>query len=620
MENKILAYKIGFFLSSILIYFLAPVLIPFLYPGIIIYFYNITNYRNINFFENTGFSIALSLSYWIVGFWILKYLPISFYDFLFITFLGSIILVFFRNKKNINFSFFTKADLISLSLCFVIGLSFLPLFKHNLIPAGADMATHSYIARLIAEKNSFPTTYEPIAPSTDFGSSYMGISIIIAAVSKIAEINLGKSALITSVAVYIILGISIFLFLTTRFNKIVSFISSFSLIWIGKDIMQYYLWGGNPTVLALSLLFFALALFIKVINSRESLDTWSAFLIALLLAGSFLSHPTPLVILFYFIFGIALIELKNIKKNINRNIIVFVIKLGLFLLIMNIPFLSSFKIPSEETFTKISQIQRSNIGNTNWVGNINNFYYTIPLYMRERIGYSLFFVSSLGIFLSLFKPNREKIYFLGAIISEIILIINCQYWFLPLSPLLFPDRIISIGLIPFSFFVAVFFETGFNYFNKFFHINNKKFTEILTIFVAVNFLGVFFLNDLWQSTNWVYSHININTSVTEDDIQVFNWINKNTSENDIIANNYGDSGIWIPALAYRKITKYDATLYDLEKFNDNVKKTAATYLFVGSKPIYEKSIDYTYDKIKNNPLYKEVFNSGNAHLFRIINS
>ena len=106
--------------------------------------------------------------------------------------------------------------------------------------------------------------------------------------------------------------------------------------------------------------------------------------------------------------------------------------------------------------------------------------------------------------------------------------------------------------------------------------------------------------------------------INKDDINVFNWISKNTSENDVFLNNYGDAGIYIPAVTYRKITWYDFTQYDKESITNGIKKLKPTYLFIGSKVVYPDGIKYTYNEVENKATYREVFSSGNAHLFKII--
>ncbi|HEY6906245.1 MAG TPA: hypothetical protein VI230_02205 [Ignavibacteriaceae bacterium] len=169
-------------------------------------------------------------------------------------------------------------------------------------------------------------------------------------------------------------------------------------------------------------------------------------------------------------------------------------------------------------------------------------------------------------------------------------------------------------MISFAFFVSVVVEILLSHLKN---IKNMGTTEAGTILFSFLFISVFLISDVLISIKYLYGNTTKQTPVTQDDIDVFNWISLNTTGDQVIANNYGDSGIWIPAYASRKITNYDATLFDLDKFRTGIKKYQADFIFIGTKVVYPNSIQYKYDDIKPNANYQEIYHSGGAHLFKI---
>ncbi len=612
-RDNLTVYKIAVVLLALLSYFFFKPLILCLFPGLLFLFYN---ELKTNFFESLIYSVAFSISYWAAGFWLLKYIPVSFSDFIFISFLASIVLVLLKHKGGANLPHVSKKDCLSVALTLIVPLLLVPLYQNQLVPSGVDMSTHSYIARLIAEVNGFPKSYEPLAPSNHWGMSPIGMPILMAALTKLSNLAINQSALIITIFTYFLFGASLYLFLVKYFSQTISFLAVLSAIWLAEDLKNYLYFGGIPTILSIALLVFAVTFALKIIDLGQ-FSKKNAFFLAVLIYGGFTSHHIPPVVLSYFLFTVIVFEFNKLRKNLRIKHLYFLSCLTFFLIIFVIPFLSIVKLPSPETLEIIKEWQRR-IEYSSWEGNIKNILFSIPLYFQGRLGEEFYLLGIVGIFISLKKKSVDTLRYVLTLFATSVLIVNSKYWVLPLSPLLYPDRVVTLAVIPFSYFVAETYrlisETTYQFIKS-----PKTLLGVISMGMALIFLLGVFLNKEVRYYREFYQEAQNLTLVTQDDLIAFEWISRNTSENDVFLNNSGDAGIWIPSLATRKIIYYDATPYDIVEFRENTRKLRPNYLFLGSKAVYDSAIFYTQENVENNPNYEPVYSSGSARIYKIKN-
>ena len=101
------------FISSLTILFIVckPVLI-FLIPGILLLF--LPQFKNLSFFNLISYISMLSMSYWIISFWLFQYFNIKlthFFYFSLISFIFFILLLFY-SKYKFNIFYFYKEDFL----------------------------------------------------------------------------------------------------------------------------------------------------------------------------------------------------------------------------------------------------------------------------------------------------------------------------------------------------------------------------------------------------------------------------------------------------------------------------------------------------------------------------
>lgn len=615
-KNNIYAHKLAVIILALISFFYFKPLLLLFFPGLLFLFY--VNIKT-NFFENFLFSIALSISYWIGFFWLLKLIPFDLTEYIYLTILITLILVLLKSTKEFYAPKITKKDCFSFIFVFLTTLSFIPIFLQKMAPPGADMSTHTYIARLITETNGFPTSYEPVAPIQNFGSSPFGMPILIALLFKTSAFTIGQSAILVTILTYFLLGGAVYIFLNKYFSNFVSFITVFSILWVSINIHNYIVWGGNPNIFSISLVIFSLVYSLRVLGSKQFTKA-NSFIIAMLLFASFTTHQLPPFVMAYYVLAIFIFELKKITKKLNRENITFIAYIILFLLIFSIPFLTLLKLPSQETLDHIKELHRLN-ENIAWNGNLINAVYTLPLYIQNHIGWKILFIGSVGILLAqkTFKKNGHSRWFILAIFISILLIINSKFWILPFSPLFFPDRVLTLTLIPFSYFIAEFFRWIINVFIR--SLKSKSIFSLtnLSTIISIIILFVSFTFEFVINYKQFDDAVNKTVSVTQNDLSAFEWISKNTTPDDVFLNNYGDAGLWIPAFTTRKIIFYDFILYERDEIYQRVRSLKPTYLYLGSKVVYADAIYNKYEKIINNPSYKLVYFSGDTKIFKILN-
>jgi len=586
-------------------------IILILFPGLLFFYLPIS--KKIHFFEAVIFAIALSLSFWISGFWILKFLPLSFTTFIYLSVALSLIIAIFKHKASLALPSFKFSDLFSFFLVIFLFLLFIPLYHQQVAPAGADMASHSYLARLIQEHNGFPKSYEPIVPVRHFGAAPFGFSTLVAAISLLSDLPIYRSALLLTSFTYPLFGIALFVFLKNYFSLFVSSLTTLLVLLIGSEITSYLTWGGNPTILSIAFLLFGLAYGLRI-SQLNYLSPKYIVLLSLLFYTSFTIHHIPFVNVLFFVPAIGFYLI--FKKSHRRKYLPFLGYLFLFLFILAVPFFLSLKLPSETTIEWVKSWQRRDCY---WVGNWQNAYRTIPLYIQGRIGKNLFAMLILGLFSSFFIKMKHKFWFFAFLLLITIIILNSRYWFLPLSPLLYPDRAVSVGVVSMAFFVGCLFHFCLDLIQR---ITRSRLVSIVLLLV---FLAGPPIHGQWliSRARENYEELRRNSaslsSITQDDINAFHWISDHTTIIDVFDNNYGDAGIWIPAIAYRKVIANDASPYDFDELEKGVKHLTPSYVYIGSKTVYPDpdAMFFFADMLKKSPNHELVYSSGNALVYKI---
>ena len=583
-------YKFSISLISILTFvsLIFESLIVFLIPGILILKKNGKNIITI-----ISEIIAISCAFWIISFWFLEKIQLNFneikYFLIILTISASIILDSKINFKKTNIN--TKNLLTALIfLLSILLFFFFPTFL-ILTPAGGDMSMHTYISRMIIEAQGMPNTYFPIIDTVKFDNYPIGFHVLISFFSFFENIPVYTSAKFITSFSYFFLTISLFNFLSKFFDFYKSlYIAIFAIFF--SQILEFIGWGGNPTILSIA--FFGMFLSKFFSDEKKILDI---FMMSVYFCASFF---TTFIITYAgcFIFVLPFIFNLIIKKDIKS------IKLIVYFALFSFFLLSSFFLNiSELDEIQIKQMTRwIRDFDHSWSGNLNNFFYSIPFYFNERVG-KFFMIISLIFLFYFFSKNRKitNIIYLNIlyVFTTFILVLNTKFFLLPYSYILWPERFTMLLIFPLSIFIGY----GLNVLN---FNSKKKFTKKIFIFCIITYISLLTFERKLPYKNYIRKYIEM-SNVTNDDLKAILWLKNNTSKNDIINNNYGDAGIWIPAIIFRKITrphltsKLEKNYYESIKFTDRriMDENKADYIFIGSKCVYNcpiKKEDIKLDK------------------------
>jgi hypothetical protein len=495
------------------------------------------------FFQKKDFDrlpciIGLSLSYWISSFWVLKYIPIPLHMFVFFSLALSFILSL---KGRWHVSVGTLLWFLLLAIPGIV------VFSRQIAPAGADMSMHAYLAKVIYLRDGFPTTLRPLVPLDQFGKYPIGFPTIIADMMLVNGLPVYTNALLLSVFTYWFFAASLFALLRTRFPFIISALTTLLVVWTSVTPNDIIEWGANPTVLSLGFLIIALTVR-RPILVLVSIST-----------AIFLHYMLPVALLYFPLLFVA----PGVLSFANGH-------LGL----------DPFALRYVWGLHQQELIEWSGIGN--------------PIrFIQNTLGAHFFFLYLAALAILIFRRSRS-IWVHGLSVAGIgILILNAQHWWLPLSPVLYPKRVVLLLLIPASVAIA--------------EVLTSMAKRRVMLVIGAMLLALMLRERVTVSVRNFVDSGRFST-VTHDDLTAFAWLAANTTPNDVVLNTYHDAGLWIPAIAERQITTYHTNPIDMEKLGNNIGKE--TYVYRGAKSLAPQTTAVPID-------YELVFSSGEAKVYKV---
>lgn len=597
--------KFSLVTALIVVLFIYPPLLLAILPGILFFYHPLA--KKSSAFENIIYTLFLSISFYIVGFWLLKYLPINLTTFIYAAWTTTLMFLLLSQKPP-NLIKINSTDVFAFVFIAILFVLFGRIYFLRQVASGADMATHSYIARVIEYNNAFPSSYEPFVPISTFGSYPFGLPLVSASVSLLTNLPVYKATLALSLITYVLLACGFLVFLTNYFKLSVAIATTVFLLLLGRDITIYLAWGGNPTIMGMAFLLLGVAFFIKTLKAKD-LSLLNAAITAVVLYASFSIHQIPLIST---LFLIPILALANFFTG-QKQVAIYMIKTAFLLGLLSLTFLSGLEVP-QSILGRIFQMQ--NEPKIIAGGSPIIIFLSAVDYVRVRIGGEILAFGLAGMVISkITKLEHGGVFFVWCTLV-ILQIANSKVWFLPLSPLLYPDRLATILQIPLSVFVGYSIDKLLNHYNnsKTFQINFYTATfALFALYWAIGFRFLPYYQDTLKDTSTA-------EMVTSNDLAAFSWIQENTEERAIFLNNYGDAGIWLPAIAGRKVKINDAGPYDLDEVERAGQRLKENYVFIGDKVTYPNHINLTKKQFDGSANYKLLFEAGEAKVYQVVNA
>lgn len=160
--------------------------------------------------------------------------------------------------------------------------------------------------------------------------------------------------------------------------------------------------------------------------------------------------------------------------------------------------------------------------------------------------------------------------------------------------------------------MSIFFAFGLE--QSFLYLEQKNLNKkILSSLLVLGFILTIAATIFFNKQNYV-AGITSQTAITKEDMSAMAWLEKNTGQNDVIENNYGDAGLWISAITFRPTITVHAELIFLNK---NIQLGNPRYVYVGKKCVYDCPIKN--DFLSKNHNYKMMYDKDGVYIYKIIN-
>lgn len=567
--------------------------------------------------EKIPLSIALSLAYWIISFWILKIIPIPLRVFVGLTLsvcTVTLLTICYRRRRLWRITPPALGKNILVAVWFLIlAVPAIILATHTLAPSGADMSMHAYLAGIIYLADGFPAAMAPLVPVSQFGNYPVGFPVLVTDMMIINQLPVIANALWLSVFTYWFFAVCVYTLIRSKFSFFVSAITTVMIAWVSLTPNDFVEWGANPTILSLDFLIVASIWYLHL------KDKWSYVYLFMMLYCALLIHFIVPVGLGY----VSLMCLPLLWKKISMPLwnLSALIPILLGILLITLPFLThtdwqSWKL-SDTTREFVAGLHAQEL--REW-SHVSSAY---PIQRAADFLINTFGVSIIGVYgislIIILWYRRSILFHVLFILGVTALIINADYWWLPFSPILYPKRVALLLILPMSLGIArgltLIQETIYTHFVIHTARNRGILYGLLLILLVYVYYPVIRIN-VRRFTNSGQLSV-----VTREDIAAMAWLAQNTPQDAIIRNNYSDAGLWIPAMANRQITLYHTNPIDMDALTIHAGRE--TYVYVGNKtltgepqtdPVNRADLDQSPDR------YTLVYQNNKAAIYQIIAS
>ena len=240
-----------------------------------------------------------------------------------------------------------------------------------------------------------------------------------------------------------------------------------------------------------------------------------------------------------------------------------------------------------------------------WGGTIGNAVVTIPVYLVEKVfGGPFLVLSGLGLLaLAIQRPHfgvASAIY----VLTVLALIMNSMYWLLPMSYALYPERVALLVLFPCAFGIAALLD-------GMYRILARRWMVLVIMAALVLWRGVY------HNERLLYKQVLPNVLLTQSDLNAMQWIKERTEVGAVFRNQYGDAGLWIPAIAFRAITDPHLSPFYFDEFRAAAEGLSATYVYIGKRKVLGEPISLT--EFESAPgTYRKVYEQDGVIIYEIV--
>jgi hypothetical protein len=230
---------------------------------------------------------------------------------------------------------------------------------------------------------------------------------------------------------------------------------------------------------------------------------------------------------------------------------------------------------------------------------------TIPQYLTEKLfGGPFLVLSGLGLLILALRRPVLAVACAVWVLTVVGLVINSMYWLLPLSYALYPERVAVLLLLPCALVIAALLDGVRELLAR--RALMLWGMAVLVLFVAVR-----------PNEKLFYKGVVPNALVTPADLRAMQWIQANTDPQAVFRNQYGDAGLWIPAIAFRGITDPHLNPFYFDEFRAASRAFEARYVYVGKKKALGEPI--SVQEFESRPdRYRKVYDHDGVMIYESI--
>jgi hypothetical protein len=461
----------------------------------------------------------------------------------------------------------------------------LPLFG---APSGADMSMHTVLARYIADADGWPHSQRPYLPVDTFGSYPLGFHALVGIGVRLGGDVLRTPLFAACAAQAIVIGA---LFLAIRrfgFDNAPAAAATCIGLYCCSVPQTALAWGGAPTVLSYALLFGAAGL----VPTKKA-SAMRIVVLGLVAAGAAATHLIPVAIGAY-VLGAGALALAVFERSSPsfRVVVVGSLSAALIAAVLLLPYIFG-------GIVDISPFEHQWVREL--ITNEHQKIFRVPL-LFNTIGV---FIPALAIagFALQHRRHPALAYAAAACVGAMLICYASTYsFFLPLSELLYPTRLPWVLHLPMGIGVAALWNA----------IASRRTLAFSTAAV----LGLF---GLGMHVHEYHLGAAEDVVITRDDRILLQWIEEHVPEDAIIANNYGDAGLWIPAVARRAITRPHMNPFYFTEFLTERRDQRVAWIYVGEKATYpHQPRPWDRARLEHDPRFRLVRAEGGAAVFQVV--
>lgn len=594
-----------------------PLAYPFLFPGFLLL---LVPGDDLSLSDRLVHAAFASLAFWMASLWPLSVigLPLHWYCHG-VTALSLAAFVWLGlGRGRVPVLNFRARDVVVLSvLAMVVYLRVRPLFIAT-APSGADMSMHAYIVRLMAGAAGVPDSYQPLLSLDHFAAFPAGFHTIGAIFTLMADHPAWWSAFVMACMSHALFFAGLYMLVREVVGWREALAAAVGCALLLREPQGMVGWGGNPTVLGLA---FVPMLFVAERMVRRGGNRLLAGGLCLLyLQGLCMSHGIVFMQTFYLsllILPVAWLAGPRPDRGYYKTLAV----VAVLFLALCIPY--ALRIDFAAIDDRVLDWIRNWVRETDhaWHGDWADALWTIPAYLHRRLALMPFFfwsilaLAALGAGRLWFRGRRELAWLAAFAAGTFLLIVNCRYWLLPASYLVYPERTAAMLVLP----LAVLAGAGLRLAAEFMGLEQRPGQGPdadrggLGRMLWQGALAVALVFGVFDGEVGYTTHVARETTVTPPDYQAIEWIAKYTPEDAVIETNYVDAGTWIPALAGRRVT---APHVNIAVLYQNENPGRGDYLFTGAKPVYGQQTLKAKELLEQKDKYQLVFRAGPSCVFK----